>query len=59
MSQFRVSNVDKRNFISTFAFCVVPGHIGNHVIILIEDEYQSLIGVPIGSKQKSIKYEPV
>ena len=38
MSQFRVSNNYKRNYIATFAFCGALGHIENHVIILIEDE---------------------
>ena len=27
---------------------MAPGHIGNHVIILLEDEYLSIIGVNIG-----------
>ena len=51
--------MDKRNYIATFSCCVAPGYIGNHVIILSYDEYLSLIGVPIVSKPKWTKYEPV
>ena len=35
MSQFRVSNIDKRNYIATYEFYVELGRSGNHVIILI------------------------
>ena len=59
MSQFRVSKADKWNNIATFAICVAPGYIGNHIIILILDEYLSFIGVPIVSKSKSTNFEPI
>ena len=54
-----MSNIDEIKYIATFAFCVAPGHIGNHVIILILDEYLSIIGVPIVSKSKSTNFEPI
>ena len=34
------------------------GHIAGSVILLIYDEYLSIIGVPIVSKSKPTKFEP-
>ena len=45
-----MSNVDERHYFAIFAFCVAPGHIADNVIILIYDEYLSIVGVPLVSK---------
>ena len=45
-----MSNINERSRIASFEFCMAPGHIGNHGKILIEDEYLSIIGVPIVRK---------